>query len=274
MSPRFTIGNREALEAERRALVLARHVARALTTSDVVERFEWMDTPPAHADWIVFKDLEGRGFAMWLDDAEDGSSPLQRALCFVRHARATVSALGGAHSLPCALTLEREPPREWSVWRLDGVSARVWFAASCPVIDVPRLSPRPHRDPKVRVRMYGVFRDVEGLEVGALVECQMIDVWMPEIGIRGRCVCGGEGMSVEIDEGEWTSEQQIPGVRLDLGEIEMRLSDLVGLRPGAVINLGEVALERCFVRLGATVLAEGRFQTSGGRLLLTIESVL
>ena len=81
-------------------------------------------------------------------------------------------------------------------------------------------------------------------------------------------------MAIEIDECHEVREQQIPGVRLDLGEIEMRLSDLVGLRPGATINLGEVAFERCFVRLGATVLAEGKFRTSEGQLLLTIESVL
>jgi hypothetical protein len=245
-----------------------------LTASGVVERFEHVDAPPTFVDWIVFKDGSGGGFAIRVDDCDEIASPLQQALRFVRHAEVIVSALGSATSFPCALTLDREPPREWSVWRLDGVAARVWCAASRPIITFPHTAVSTHRDPNVRVRVYGVVRDVEGLEVGAFVRCQIIDVWMPEIGVRGRGVCRGEGMTVEIDESLQGVHHEIPGVRLDLGEIELRLSDLVGLRPGSVINLGEVALERCFVRLGATVLAEGRFRTSEGQLLLTIDSVL
>lgn len=81
-------------------------------------------------------------------------------------------------------------------------------------------------------------------------------------------------MTIEVSSPSEIEERSVPGVRLDLGEIEVRLSDIVGLRPGAVINLGEVTLEKCFVRLGATVLAEGRFASHEGQLLLTIQSVL
>jgi flagellar motor switch/type III secretory pathway protein FliN len=101
-----------------------------------------------------------------------------------------------------------------------------------------------------------------------------LDVWLPEIGIRGHGTCKGGVMTIEVQESGAVEEQHIPGVRLDLGEIEVRLSDLVGLRPGAVLNLGEVVLERCFIRLGATVLAEGRFASVDGKLMLTIDSVL
>ncbi len=81
-------------------------------------------------------------------------------------------------------------------------------------------------------------------------------------------------MSIEVESVNETYEQQVPGVRLDLGEIEVRLSDLVSLRPGIVVNLGEVSLERCYLRLGATILAEGRFSSKEGELLLRIDSVL
>jgi len=271
---RFTMTNRDAFQAEQDALPLAQHVARALTSSGVVKRFQRVESPSTHADWLVFKDGAGAGFAIRVDDTCESTSPLQRTLRFVRHAQTIVNALGNPRSFPCVLTFDRQPPPEWGVWRLDGVAAHVWCAASHPVIKMPRCAVQPHRDPSVRVRIYGVAKDIERLEVGAAVKCEMIDVWMPEFGIRGRGMCGGEGMTIEITECNEVREHQIPGVRLDLGEIEMRLSDLVGLRPGAVINLGEVALERCFVRLGASVLAEGKFRTSEGQLLLTIESVL
>jgi flagellar motor switch/type III secretory pathway protein FliN len=126
----------------------------------------------------------------------------------------------------------------------------------------------------VRLRIFGAVKGVDNVDVGARIECTALDVWMPEVGIRAHGICRGEEMTIEVDESGIVEDQHIPGVRLDLGEIEMRLSDLVGLRAGAVLNLGDVVLERCFIRLGATVLAEGRFATSEGKLMLTIDSVL
>lgn len=271
----FTITNSSDLQVDREVLPLAQRLLRALTSSGVVERFHRVDlSDPPFRDWVIFKDSDGGGFGIRLHDEGESASPLQRTLRFVRQAQATVTALGSPRTLPCVLTLERDPPPAWRVWELVGVAGKLWCAASNPIPQVPRGCVATRRDPKVRVRMYGVVQGGLEPQVGVEIECQTVDVWMPELGIRGRGVCGGEGMAIEIGECGETREPQVPGVRLDLGEVEMRLSDLVGLRPGVTINLGEVALERCFVRLGATVLAEGRFRTSNGQLLLTIESVL
>jgi flagellar motor switch/type III secretory pathway protein FliN len=81
-------------------------------------------------------------------------------------------------------------------------------------------------------------------------------------------------MMIEVEERSDVLEQHVPGVRLDLGEIEVRLSDLVALRPGAVLDLGGASLEQCYVRVGSTILAKGRFATCDGKLTLTIESVV
>jgi flagellar motor switch protein FliM len=81
-------------------------------------------------------------------------------------------------------------------------------------------------------------------------------------------------MSMKVEEANGALEQSVPGVRLDLGEVEVRLSDIVSLRPGTVLDLGGAKLERCYVRIGSTVLAEGRFDTHEGKLTLTIESVV
>lgn len=275
MSPRiFTITNRAELEAERELLPVAQHILRALTSSGVVKRFQRVESSQSLPDWILFKGSDGAGFGVRVVTEETLVSPLQRTLRFVRQTQVVVTALGGASSLPYALSLDREPPPTWKVWELTGVAGSVWCAASTPLVKVPRGGLFPLRDPRVRVKVLGVVTDAPQLGPGVEVVCKTIEVRMPELGIRGRCVCGGEGMAIEIDECNTAGEQQVPGVRLDLGEIEMRLSDLVGLRPGATINLGEVTLERCFVRLGATVLAEGRFRTANGQLLLTVDSVL
>ena len=104
---RFTITNREAFEAEQDALPLAQHVARALTSSGVVKRFQRVESPSAHRDWMVFKDGGGGGFAIRIDDTCESASPLQRTLRFVRHAQVIVSALGNPRSFPCVLTCDR-----------------------------------------------------------------------------------------------------------------------------------------------------------------------
>lgn len=270
----FSVVNRADLQAERELLPLAQLLLRALTSSGIVKRFHRMDGLLSTIDWMIFKDLAGNGFGARVADDEALASPLQRTLRFVRQAQATVKALGGPTAIPCVLTLDRQPPSKWGVWEIVGVAGTVWCASSTPVVRMPRRCVGTPRDPRVRVRMYGVVRNVPEHRAGFEVEFETIDLWMPEIGIRGRAKCGEKGMEIEVGEGSEVEEQSVPGVRLDLGEVEMRLSDLVGLRPGVTINLGEVALERCFVRLGATVLAEGRFRASNGQLLLTVESVL
>jgi len=245
-----------------------------LTSSGVVERFQRIEPPHDEREWVVFKSETDTGFAVRLDGAGEYVSPLQRSLSFVRCAHAVVQGLGGHRAFPCSLSLDRSPPPSWSVWRMDGVAGSLLCAASSPTVRLPIQPVEKGRDPRVRVRVFGSVECGAELEAGTELISETIVVWMPEVGVRARGVCRGGAMSLEVEACEEVGEQQIPGVRLDLGEIEMRLSDLVGLRPGAVINLGDVALERCFIRLGATVLAEGRFRTSEGQVLLTIDSVL
>lgn len=273
-TPRFAIANRGDLRFEREVYPLCQNAMRALTSSGVVERFRREEASRPSSDWLVFKNQEGAGFAVWLDGSSEYASPLQRSLRFVRQAHALVKGLGSHHVLPCALSLDRAPPSSWEVWRIDGVTTSMWCASSNPVVSVPIRRVEAQREPCARLRMFGSIEGVTELAVGVQVECGTIDARIPEIGVRARGVWREGAMTMEIETCGEIAEQHIPGVRLDLGEIEMRLSDLVGLRPGAVINLGDVAFERCFVRLGATVLAEGRFRHSDGKLLLTIESVL
>ena len=271
---RFIIHNRELLLIDREMLPLAQHLTRMITTSGVIRRFTSYQPITSEGDWIVFRGSGDQGFGVKMDSAARPVSTLQRTLDHVRTVHTIVKSLGGPRSFPFELTLESSPPVHWRTCKVDGLLGGLWCAASVPVAALPLRCVEPQRDPLVRLRIFGAVKGVENVDVGARIECTALDVWMPEVGIRAHGICRGEEMTIEVDESGIVEDQHIPGVRLDLGEIEIRLSDLVGLRAGAVLNLGDVVLERCFIRLGATVLAEGRFATSEGKLMLTIDSVL
>lgn len=275
MNPhRFVIVNRESLVLDQEMLPLAQHLMRILTTSGFVRRFSSSEPANSEDRWIVFRGDGGRGFGVRMEHGPSSLSTLQRALEYVRTVHTIVRSFGGARNFPFELSLESSPPAEWRAWRVNGLVGELWCAASLPVTALPVRGVDPQRDPSVRIRLVAVARGVESVGVGVRVEFVEVHVRLPEVGICGRGVCRGGEMTIEVQESGAVEEQHIPGVRLDLGEIEMRLSDLVGLRPGAVVNLGEVVLERCFIRLGATVLAEGRFASAEGKLVLTIDSVL
>jgi hypothetical protein len=275
MSPhRFAIENRASLLLEREIVPLAQHLARTLNATGGVRRITSSETCTTEGRWIVFLGEGEQGFGVKIQDGIDSVSMLQSYLEHVRTVQTIVKSMGGPRNFPFELSLERSPPTQWHGCTVEGMRGRLSCAASLPIDALPVRCVEPQRDPMVRIPIVGSVKGIDACDVGVSVVCTELDVWIPDLGIRAHGVCRGGEMTIEVGESEAVEQQHIPGVRLDLGEIEMRLSDLVGLRPGAVLNLGEVVLERCFIRLGATVLAEGRFASSEGKLMLTIDSVL
>lgn len=269
----FQIHNREALRAEQALLPFARYVSRVLTSSGVVREISLAQRPPRDG-WIVFQGEGERGFAVRGDDLTASLSPLQRSLERVRRAQAIVQGFGGPRAFPFTLSLRPEPPESWRVCKVVGVVSTVWCSSSLPVLEPPARSVEEVWNPVARTKLYGMLDNVGGIAPGERVVIEELRVEVPELGIVGRCYVRGGAMTIEVLEKENAFEQRVPGVRLDLGEIEVRVTDLVGLRPGAVLDLGSASLERCYMRLGSTILAEGRFERSEGKLTLTIESVV
>ena len=274
ISHRFTIENRESLLLEREIVPLAQHLARTLNATGGVRRITSSDSCTSEGRWIVFRGEGEQGFGVKIQDGSPSVSTLQNSLEHVRTVQTIVKSMGGPRNFPFELSLESELPTKWHMCRVEGLLGSLSCAAAVPIAALPVRCVEPERDPLVRIPIVGSLKGIDACDVGVSVVCTELDVWIPDLGIRAHGVCRGGEMTIEVGESEAVERQHIPGVRLDLGEIEMRLSDLVGLRPGAVLNLGEVVLERCFIRLGATVLAEGRFASSEGKLMLTIDSVL
>lgn len=271
---RFSLHNRDSLRAEQRLAFLARHLSETVTTSSTIRRLSHETDPPKEG-WIIFAGEDGRGFGLRPEYESASYSSLQRSLEVVRGAQTVVKGFGGVSDFPFTFSLSDSPPDSWRVCKVEGVVSTVWCGASLPVIDIPTRGMRSvDWEPSARLRLFGALPAAEVNGVGSALVMNEIPVRMPEVGIIGRLVISEGGIEMRVEERhDDVAEQPVPGVRLDLGEIEVRLSDLVGLRPGAVLDLGHATLERCYLRLGATVLAEGRFSTHEGRLVLTIESV-
>ena len=271
--PLFHIHNREALRAERSLLPLARYLSRLLTSSGLVKELS-LDAPPPDHGWLIFLGEEERGFGVRYEHSGSSLSPLQRSLDLVRHANAVVKGFGGARAFPFTLSLRAAPPESWRVCKVMGVVSAVWCGSSLPVLAPPARTVEEFRDPITRIRLFGFVSAIGAGTEGKRIRLEDVVFELPEVGVVGRGYLRGGHMTLEVDEGRELLEQRVPGVRLDLGEIEMRLSDLVSLRPGVVLDLGGDIPERCSLRIGSTTLAQGRFTMSDGKLTLTIESVV
>lgn len=273
IAPPFQIHNRDSLRAEQALLPFARYLSRVLTSSGVIREVS-LEAQAPRDGWIVFQGEDERGFAVRCEDPVASLSPLQRSLDRVRRAQAVVKGLGGPRAFPFTLSSRPEPPESWRVCKVVGVVSTVWCGSSLPVLEPPARSVEEIWNPVARTKLYAMLVNGGDVARGERVLIQELLVELPELGIVGHCYVRGGSMTIEVEEQGGAFEQRVPGVRLDLGEIEVRLSDLVGLRPGAVLDLGGASLERCYMRLGSTILAEGRFESSEGKLTLTIESVV
>ncbi|MEN9846602.1 MAG: Type flagellar switch regulator (C-ring) FliN C-term [Pseudomonadota bacterium] len=271
--PQFHIHNRESLQGERSLLPLARYLSRLLTSSGFVKEISLEANPPEYG-WLIFVGEGERGFGVRYEDGTSSRSPLQRSLDLVKQASAVVRGFGGTRAFPFTLSLRATPPESWRVCKVMGVVSAVWCGSSLPVLDPPTRALEEPRDPITRIRLFGFLSTIGKGTEGERIPVEDVVLELPEVGIVGRgCVRGGH-MTMEIVERGDLLEQRIPGVRLDLGEIEMRLSDLVSLRPGSVLDLGSSIPERCALRIGSTTLAQGRFTMSDGKFTLTVEAVV
>jgi len=63
-------------------------------------------------------------------------------------------------------------------------------------------------------------------------------------------------------------------IRLDLGEIELSLEEIVALRSGTAIELKADMPLRCFMRVGSTTLAQGELRTEERGLVLVVKEVM
>ena len=77
-------------------------------------------------------------------------------------------------------------------------------------------------------------------------------------------------MSVRISGDQSGGFGDTASVRLDLGEIEISVRELLELRPGSVLNLGAKPPLPCALLVGTTSLAQGVIECIGETLRVRI----
>lgn len=270
----FQIQNRRALEVQREALPLMQHLLRVIGSGCGLKRITLMEEEVQSSnEWILFRNRDGGGVGIDRGEVVSGLSPLQRKLDLVRTAHLVIGSLGGARSSELELAFESKPPSGWSVMEADAGVHFIRCAVGPPFVKIGAPVTGSLSGPVVAVRIFAELPKSFMVPLSGIITFRDFMCVVPELGVCARCTSEGGDMEIAVKGLEDVGEQKIPGVRLDLGEIEVRLCDLVGLRPGVAINLGAVKLERCFIRLGSTTLAEGIFSSRGSDLVLTIESV-
>jgi hypothetical protein len=128
--------------------------------------------------------------------------------------------------------------------------------------------------PFLKVHVFGEVYSEVASDVGVRVGISSLTVKIPEFFIEGRLVIDKEkGMAIEVVS-EVEQGNILPAVRIDLGELEISLADVLGLRAGSVVKLGPYAPLKCFLRIGSSTLAEGEFRSLEDGAVIEITKVL
>lgn len=268
--------NRKDLELERR---LAPYIG--LCTDFLVEggrptrvSRQWLEAAPQE-DWLVLKDSHGAGFAVYGYLACGHITAIQKHISRVETLRAISRVCRTRDEKRLELRDETRPPPEWVFFRVMVAQGEIWCAISEEPPALLHIVQQTQSAPFTRARILGALSCDVVPGVGERVVVQEFGIAIPEFHMQGRLLFEKErGMAIEVVSLGESEEQFVPGVRIDLGEIEISLADIIGIRSGSVIRLGPGGPHRCFLRIGSSTLAEGEVSPEGDALAVTITRVL
>ena len=167
------------------------------------------------------------------------------------------------------------PPSEWAFFKVSTAQGVVWCALS---EEPPRELPSVRGSesvPTVRVRVLGEMSSEIPPAVRGKVLLSALMVRIPEFFIDGRLIVRREeSMAIEVLSTEGARSEVLPAVRVDLGELEISLADVLSLRVGSVIRLGPMEDLKCLLRIGSSTLAEGELRDSDDGRVIEITRVL
>ncbi len=221
----------------------------------------------ADEGWVCLMAGPSTGIAFLLNGLQPCSSTLSRALSAAQLAR----RIKAEYALKATNLLWNEafrPAADWLFFALRFEAGECLCACSR---TPPELSPRPSWVATPRtvrgVQMLGTADSLRELELGV----REISVQLPALRMcgvlrldeRGDMRVGIEGATSQTDSGKAV-------VRLDLGEIELGLSELFSLRPGSVIELGALSPLPCTLLIGTTSLARGTIEGLGATFRVRI----
>jgi hypothetical protein len=237
------------------------------------------DDARAMPGWSVFKDDAGRGLALNLHYKNNVLTPLQRRFNLFQQ---TLVVAGAVKALRIGEDLHlcdcEDLPPDWVLFRLDMDKKVIWCAVSR---TPPRLSLDESRS-SIQDAMVTLPLTAEcGWHGAAMVgESQVINILSVALGqgdVTGVLYRGvGGGMTIrveELDNSERKVGDEFLPVRIDLGEVRLSLEQLVAVRRGMQLSLDTELPLRCYMRVGATTLAEAILEPDSTGMRLTIVDV-
>jgi len=270
------IRNKDELALERRLAPFIETCAAFLVGSGNLRKMKrYQSTDAPSGDWIVMRDETGAGFAVWGKLEGVHTTPMRVSLNRVHTLRAIARACRSTNEVPLVLVEDSVPPSEWAFFKVSTVQGVVWCALS---EEPPRELPSVRGSesvPTVRVRVLGEMSNEIPPAVGGKVLLSALMVRIPEFFIDGRLIVRREeSMAIEVLSTEGARSEVLPAVRVDLGELEISLADVLSLRVGSVIKLGPMEDLKCLLRIGSSTLAEGELRDSDDGRVIEITRVL
>jgi hypothetical protein len=279
------IENRGQLQDDGELLPMVERIAACMAGGASVQSVRRADRRLGAAPgWIVFRDEQERGVAVNVGGLIPSRTPLRLRLDAVQHALLIIECFGGRESFPLRLSDSQECPPHWTLYQAQVRSGSILCGVSLPAPDlIAQTKVRPRALPRVRCAFAGRLTWDDLIHVG---QTRLTDVLMVEcpaqkfIGILRITEEGSmtiqRNVAEEMDADVEREQSSAAGalIRLDLGEIELSLEEIVALRSGTAIELKADMPLRCFMRVGSTTLAQGELRTEERGLVLIVKEVM
>ena len=266
-------------------LLNANELQREAVMRPILERIAYLVAPngrlrqiaaeerkPTESDgWMCFVAPQSSGIALQLSEWPTFASPLRQALCRAHIAR-RVAAEFSRHSPQLVWQEHTQPGDDWTLFTIRFEEGECLCACTSSVTELIPVQDRGGATGRrVRIEAFSEAHSLQSLETGVAE----IQLRLPALRVRGflRVSKGGE-MSVRIEGNDSGEVANTAVVRLDLGEIEIGLLELLGLRPGSVIELGTMSPLPCALRIGTTNIAQGVIESVGATLRVRITAGL
>gem|GEM_PF-2834315 len=279
------IENREQLRDDGELVPLVERVVTCMVRGAAIQEVRRGEQElRASPGWIVFQDEQERGIAVNVEGLIPSRTRLRQRLEAVQHALQMIECFGGRDGFPLLLTDCDECPFDWTLYEIQVRGGSILCGVSLPVPEliVPSNS-RPRTLAKVRCAFVGRLTRDGLIHVGQTQLIDLLTVECPAQNFNGTLRITEEGsMTIQrnvAEEMDAEVERERSGmagalIRLDLGEIELSLEEIVALRSGTAIELKADMPLRCFMRVGSTTLAQGELRTEERGLVLVVKEVM
>lgn len=273
---RLSISNIEELREEAELAALVRDIARSVTSHSLEKSAVCRDSESApKAGWSVLRDGGGNGVAVHVKDVVASDTALADIVARLRSAQAVSRFLGQDEPSDLLMVEEDAPSADW---RLRGVrigEATVWVGVVGDWQVLPRAADLSQGSRTVSTALLASLPAHPEIRAGVELECSEIRLELAERGVSATIVnVRGGVMKMRVGDESDEDVAWSPGIRLDLGEIEMAFEDLLGLRPGSELEIEVAHPIRTYLRVGHTQLAVGELGVREGGVVVKIVEVL